>query len=90
MGSDMDARFSDVLVPHSQRDRSLATYGIPFAEKSKQLLIPLLGYPSLNTVAASLFLAYFSFGMNNEGALWTYSGMALRYIPPVSSSSMKH
>ncbi|KAK7044133.1 hypothetical protein VNI00_007850 [Paramarasmius palmivorus] len=73
------ARFSDIPIIRSQaRDRSPATYGIPFAEKTKQLLVPLLGFPSSNTVAALLFLAYFSFGLNNEGALWTYSGMALR------------
>ncbi|ESK85307.1 pathway-specific nitrogen regulator [Moniliophthora roreri MCA 2997] len=73
------ARFSDVPIIRSQaRDKSPATYGIPFAEKTKQLLVPLLGFPSSNTVAALLFLAYFSFGLNNEGALWTYSGMALR------------
>ncbi|KAF5371179.1 hypothetical protein D9758_004208 [Tetrapyrgos nigripes] len=73
------ARFSDTPILRSQvRDQSPATYGIPFAEKAKQLLIPMLGYPSSNTVASLLFLAYFSFGLNSEGALWTYSGMALR------------
>ncbi|KAJ8072232.1 hypothetical protein PM082_015791 [Marasmius tenuissimus] len=78
----LGARFSDIPIMRSQaRDttsQSPATYGIPFAEKMKQLLVPLLGFPTSNTVAALLFLAYFSFGLNNEGALWTYSGMALR------------
>ncbi|KAK7469053.1 hypothetical protein VKT23_003546 [Stygiomarasmius scandens] len=73
------ARFSDTPILRSQvQDQSPATYGIPFAEKAKQLLVPMLGYPSFNTVASLLFLAYLSFGLNNEGALWTYSGMALR------------
>ncbi|KAF9266499.1 hypothetical protein L218DRAFT_71553 [Marasmius fiardii PR-910] len=77
----LGARFSDIPIMRFQaRDTSQtpATYGIPFAEKMKQLLVPLLGFPTSNTVAALLFLAYFSFGLNNEGALWTYSGMALR------------
>ncbi|KAL0574165.1 hypothetical protein V5O48_007793 [Marasmius crinis-equi] len=77
----LGARFSDIPIMRSQaRDttQSPATYGIPFAEKMKQLLVPLLGFPTTNTVAALLFLAYFSFGLNNEGALWMYSGMALR------------
>ncbi|KAG7089886.1 hypothetical protein E1B28_011520 [Marasmius oreades] len=77
----LGARFSDIPITRTQaRDtsQSPATYGIPFAEKMKQLLVPLLGFPTSNTVAALLFLAYFSFGLNNEGALWAYSGMALR------------
>jgi len=63
-------RFSDTPILRSQvQDQSPATYGIPFAEKAKQLLVPMLGYPSFNTVASLLFLAYLSFGLNNEGMI---------------------
>lgn len=40
--------------------------GSAFADNAKQLLIPLLGMPSNNVVAALLFLAYYELGMNNE------------------------
>jgi hypothetical protein len=40
--------------------------GTAFADNAKQLLIPLLGMPSPNVVAALLFLAYYELGMNNE------------------------
>jgi hypothetical protein len=40
--------------------------GVAFADNAKQLLIPLLGMPSPNVVAALLFLAYYELGMNNE------------------------
>lgn len=73
------ARFSQssLIMPKDPK-RSPATYGIPFANQAKQLLIPLLGYPSSRTVASMLLMAYHEFGLNSEGALWMYSGMALR------------
>lgn len=73
------ARFStSPSIKRAEPSRTPATYGIPFADKAKQLLIPLLGYPSSSTVAALVLLAYHEFGLNSEPALWMYSGMAMR------------
>lgn len=75
----LSARFSaSALVKRPEANRSPATYGIPFADRAKQLVMPLLGYPSPNTVAGLLLLAYHQFGLNDESSLWMYSGMALR------------
>lgn len=73
------ARFTEShLIRPVDVARSPATYGIPFADKAKSLLIPLLGYPSEATVGALLLLAYHEFGLNSEGALWMFAGMCTR------------
>ncbi|KAM0753522.1 hypothetical protein T439DRAFT_322417 [Meredithblackwellia eburnea MCA 4105] len=73
------SRFSDSpLITGKALNRLPATYGVPFCDRAKQILVPLLGVPSSNTVAALLLLAYYEFGLNSEGALWMFSGMALR------------
>ncbi|SGZ26904.1 BQ5605_C025g09992 [Microbotryum silenes-dioicae] len=71
------ARFSEAssIV---QLEQEPATWGIAFANKAKQLLTPLLGLPSSGTVASLLLLAHHEFGLNSEGALWMYTGMAVR------------
>ncbi|GAA5823365.1 hypothetical protein JCM11251_007582 [Rhodosporidiobolus azoricus] len=53
-------------------------YGAPFADKAKSMLISLLGYPSIRTVQSLLLLSWADFGSNNDGSLWSTSGMALR------------
>lgn len=55
-----------------------ASYALPFADKAKALLIPLLGYPSSMTVASLHLLAQVEFGFNSEASLYLFSGMAVR------------
>lgn len=42
------------------------------------MLVPLLGYPSTRTVQSLLLLSWHEFGLNNDGNLWAFTGMALR------------
>lgn len=42
------------------------------------MLVALLGIPSAATCQSLLLLAYHEFGLNSEGSLWMYSGMAMR------------
>lgn len=49
-----------------------------FADKAKSMLVPLLGYPSTSTVQSIIFLTWHDFGLNSEGGLWGFTGMALR------------
>lgn len=73
-----DLRFSDdpLIAGNTPGRRLRATRGVPFADKAKEILVPLLAYPSSNTVAALLLLAWHEFGLNSEGALWMYSGVS--------------
>lgn len=49
--------------------RSPGLYGVPFADKAKSMLIPLLGYPTTRTVQSILLLSFHEFGLNNDGKL---------------------
>lgn len=69
------ARFStSPLIRGSDESRPPATYGVPFAEKAKALLLPLLCFPSGITITTLLLLSYHEKGMNSEGSQWMYLG----------------
>ncbi|GJN93414.1 hypothetical protein Rhopal_006469-T1 [Rhodotorula paludigena] len=73
------ARFSESpVIKGSDTSRSPGLYGVPFADKAKSMLIPMLGYPSTRTVQSLLLLSWHEFGLNNDGSFWSFSGMALR------------
>lgn len=60
--------FSDsVSVKGPDPARSPGLYGVPFADKAKSMLIPLLGYPTTRTVQSILLLSFHEFGLNNDG-----------------------
>ena len=60
--------FSDsVAVKGPDPARSPGLYGVPFADKAKSMLIPLLGYPTTRTVQSILLLSFHEFGLNNDG-----------------------
>ena len=48
------------------KQREAWEYSIPFLERAKSLLMPLLSVPSCDVVAGLLFLAWADFGDNNE------------------------
>ncbi|PWY96934.1 hypothetical protein BCV70DRAFT_93911 [Testicularia cyperi] len=56
--------------PHSR--------GIHFAEKAKSYVMSSITCPSATTVATLVLLAWHEFGVNSEGGLWMFAGMALR------------
>ncbi|GAA6018870.1 hypothetical protein JCM10207_000269 [Rhodosporidiobolus poonsookiae] len=73
------ARFStSEAVKGPDASRAPGLYGVPFADKAKSMLIPLLGYPSTRTVQSLLLLSWHEFGLNNDGSFWSMSGMAMR------------
>ena len=75
-------------------DRESWTYSLPFLERAKTLLMPLLSIPSCDVVASMLLLSWVDFGDNNEAGmapkadlsegslitlgLWMFTGMSLR------------
>lgn len=62
------ARFSEsTAVRGPDPARSPGLYGVPFADKAKSMLIPLLGYPTTRTVQSILLLSFHEFGLNNDG-----------------------
>ncbi len=75
----LGARFANSdAVRGPDRDLSPALYGVPFADKAKAMLVPLLGYPSTRTVQSLILLSCHEFGLNNDGVFWSFVGMALR------------
>lgn len=66
------------VIKGPDTSRSPGLYGVPFADKAKSMLIPMLGYPSTRTVQSLLLLSWHEFGLNNDGSFWSFSGMALR------------
>ena len=70
------------------------TYSLPFLERARTLLMPLLNIPSCDVVAGMLLLSWVDFGDNNEAGmasranlseaslitlgLWMFTGMSLR------------
>lgn len=69
------ARFStSPLIRGNDEERPPACYGVPFAEKAKALLLPLLCFPSGITITTLLLLSYHEKGMNSEGSQWMYLG----------------
>jgi len=75
----LGARFaSSDAVRGPDRGLSPALYGVPFADKAKAMLVPLLGYPSTRTVQSLILLSWHEFGLNNDGVFWSFVGMALR------------
>lgn len=86
------ARFStSPLIRGSDETRPPATFGVPFAEKAKALLLPLLCFPSGITITTLLLLSYHEKGMNSEGSQWMYLGKSAELIrllrAPQASSS---
>ncbi|TKA56959.1 hypothetical protein B0A53_01360 [Rhodotorula sp. CCFEE 5036] len=67
-----------VAVKGPDPARSPGLYGVPFADKAKSMLIPLLGYPTTRTVQSILLLSFHEFGLNNDGSFWAFAGMGLR------------
>ncbi|KAI9875398.1 MAG: hypothetical protein M1830_008526 [Pleopsidium flavum] len=60
------------------QERERWEFSLPFLERAKKLLMPLLSIPSCDVVAGMLLLSWVEFGDNNEAGLWMFSGMALR------------
>lgn len=72
-------RFSESpAIKGPDASRSPGLYGVPFADKAKSMLIPMLGYSSTRTVQSLLLLSWHEFGLNNDGSFWNFTGMALR------------
>ncbi len=67
--------FSHFLPPAK---REAWEYSAPFLERAKQMVVPSLSLPCLDSVAALLMMAFVDFGDNNESGLWMYTGMAMR------------
>ncbi|GAA5863244.1 hypothetical protein JCM8547_002875 [Rhodosporidiobolus lusitaniae] len=73
------ARFSmSPAITGTDTTRSPGLYGVPFADRAKKMILPLLGFPSTRTVQSLLLLSWSEFGQNNDGSFWSLSGMAMR------------
>jgi len=81
------ARFSDLPMLQA---REVALRGEVFANKAKNMLVPLLNLPSHEVVASLLMIAWHELANNHDAGLYMYTGMACRMAVDLGMEKVHH
>ncbi|CED82451.1 Transcription factor domain, fungi [Phaffia rhodozyma] len=78
----LTSRFSThpLLLPLRASPKRQYESAQPFEDTAKKILVPLLSFPSVDTVVGLVLLAWSEFGSGRDSGLWMFSGMAIRML----------